>query len=177
MEVSAVAKITAKTNAVREMERLKVPLKLVEYQVDENDLGAAHVAEETGFPLECIFKTLVLRCDGRAKDLIVASIPGALELDLKRLAALAGKNRVEMVHQRELFELTGYIRGGCSPVGMKRRFPFFLHVTALSCKNIAVSAGRRGLQMVLSPTDLLKATGGIVGDFARDPVPDEEKTW
>ena len=156
-----------KTNAVREIERLKIPVRVIEYEVDEEDLSALHASELLNFPIERIYKTLVLRADGRAKELLVAVIPGAEELDLKKLAALSGHAKVEMVHMKELFELTGYIRGGCSPLGMKKKYPTFLDQSALGFETIAVSAGRRGLQMELSPEDLRRAAGAKVGAIAR----------
>ncbi len=158
----------AKTNAVRELERLGIAMELREYAVDEEDLSATHAAQELAMELAQIFKTLVLRADGRAKEILVASIPGDLELDPKKLAALAGKGRVEMVHQRELFDLTGYVRGGCSPLAMKRRYPYYLHSSALDHDRISVSAGRRGLQIVLDPRDLIRATGAVTGLIARE---------
>ncbi len=172
---------TPKTNAVREVERLKIPVRVVEYEVDEDDLSAVHAALTSSIPLERIYKTLVLRADGRAKELLVAVIPGARELDLKKLAALSGHGKVEMIHMKELFDLTGYIRGGCSPLGMKKKFPTFLDESAMTFDEIAVSAGRRGMQMILAPDSLVRATGAKVGIISRE-VPREsdqkgEKTW
>lgn len=166
-----------KTNAVREAERLKIPVRVAEYEVDENDLSAVHAAANCGIPIERVFKTLVLRADGRAKDLLVGVIPGAMELDLKKLAALSGHHKVEMIHMKELFDLTGYIRGGCSPLGMKRKLPTFLDESALQYDEIAVSAGKRGMQMILAPNDLIRASGAKTGVIAREPVSEEEKTW
>ncbi|MDY3868948.1 MAG: Cys-tRNA(Pro) deacylase [Pyramidobacter sp.] len=162
-----------KTNAVREAERLKIPVSVVSYEVDEDDLSAVHAAQTLNFPVERIYKTLVLRADGRAKDLLVAVIPGAMELDLKKLAALAGRGKVEMVHMKELFELTGYIRGGCSPLGMKKKLPTFIDSSALTFETIAVSAGRRGLQMILPPADLCRAANAVTGAIARPEAKQE----
>lgn len=159
-----------KTNAIREMERLGFPVRVVEYEVDEDDLSAVHASETSEIPLERIYKTLVLRADGSAKDLLVAVIPGAMELDLKRLAALAGRRKVEMIHMKELFGLTGYIRGGCSPLGMKKKFPTFIDSSAMSFDEISVSAGKRGVQMICSPGNLAKAAGAVVGLIAREPA-------
>ena len=166
-----------KTNAVRELERLKIPVSIVEYEVDEDDLSAVHAAESSSIPLERIYKTLVLRDCDHIKDLIVAVIPGALELDLKKLAALAGKNKVEMIHMKELFGLTGYVRGGCSPLGMKKKLPTYLDESALKFDTIAVSAGKRGMQMILPPNDLIRASDAKVGKIARERAKEEEKTW
>lgn len=175
-EVIEMAK-TPKTNAVREAERLRVPVRVIEYEADESDLSAVHAAASCGIPLERIYKTLVLRADGRAKELLVAVIPGAMELDLKKLAALSGHDKVEMIRMKELFELTGYVRGGCSPLGMKKKLPTFLDESALRHGRIAVSAGRHGLQMELDPRDLQKAAGATVGAISREAAKEEEKTW
>ncbi len=166
-----------KTNAIRELERLKIPVRVVEYEVDENDLSAVHASLSSSIPLERMYKTLVLRADGRAKDLLVAVIPGARELDLKKLAALSGHNKVEMIHMKELFDLTGYVRGGCSPLGMKKKLPTFLDDTALRFDEISVSAGRRGMQMILAPKDLARAAAAKTGGISREAVQEEEKTW
>lgn len=158
-----------KTNAVRELERLHIPVRMAEYEVDLDDLSAVHAAQTCEIPLERIYKTLVLRADGRAKELLVAVIPGASELDLKKLAALSGHRKVEMVHMKELFGLTGYIRGGCSPLGMKKKFPTFIDSSALKFDEIAVSAGKRGFQMICPPEGLVKAANAVTGDIAREP--------
>ncbi|MGN0838532.1 MAG: Cys-tRNA(Pro) deacylase [Pyramidobacter sp.] len=168
---------TQKTNAVREVERMKIPVRVVEYEVDENDLSAVHAAETSAIPLERIYKTLVLRADGRAKELLVAVIPGARELDLKKLAALSGHDRVEMIHMKELFDLTGYVRGGCSPLGMKKKYPTFIDESALAFDEIAVSAGRRGMQMILAPADLVRAAGAKTGVISREMTQEADKTW
>ena len=158
---------TVKTNAIRELERLKIPVRTVEYEVDLEDLSAVHAAQTSEIPLERIYKTLVLRADGSAKDLLVAVIPGGMELDLKKLAALSGHRKVEMIHMKELFDLTGYIRGGCSPLGMKKKYPTFLDSSALAFDEIAVSAGKRGLQMICAPKDLVRAAAAKTGEIAR----------
>lgn len=166
-----------KTNAIREAERLNIPVRVIEYEADESDLSAVHAAESCGVPLDRIYKTLVLRAVGRMKELLVAVIPGSMELDLKKLAALSGYSKVEMIHMKELFELTGYVRGGCSPLGMKKKLPTFLDASALRHSVIAVSAGRRGLQMELNPRSLQKAAGATVGIIAREAAKEEGKTW
>lgn len=168
---------TQKTNAIRELERLKIPVRVVEYEVDENDLSAVHASLSSSIPLERMYKTLVLRAGGRAKDLLVAVIPGARELDLKKLAALSGHNKVEMIHMKELFDLTGYVRGGCSPLGMKKKLPTFLDDTALQFDEISVSAGRRGMQMILAPQDLARAAAAKTGGISREAAQEEQKTW
>ncbi len=166
-----------KTNAVREAQRLKIPVEVVEYEVDEDDLSAVHAAQSSSIPLERIYKTLVMRDCDHVKDLIVAVIPGACELDLKKTAALAGRNKVEMVHMKELFALTGYVRGGCSPLGMKKKLPTFIDESALRFDTIAVSAGRRGMQMILPPRELARAADAVFGPISREAVKEEEKTW
>lgn len=166
-----------KTNAVREAERLKISVTTVEYDVDESDLSAVHAAESSAIPLERIYKTLVLRDCAHVRDLVVAVIPGAKELDLKKLAVLAGKGKLEMVHVKELLALTGYVRGGCSPLGMKKKLPTFVDESALKFDTVSVSAGRRGLQMLLPPRDLIRAVGAKTGAIARDPVQEEDKSW
>ena len=166
-----------KTNAVREAQRLKIPVEVVEYEVDEDDLSAVHAAESSAIPLERIYKTLVLRDCDHVKDLLVAVIPGAWELDLKKLASLAGRHKVEMIHMKELFDLTGYVRGGCSPLGMKKKLPTFLDESALKFDTIAVSAGRRGMQMILPPRELARAAAAKIGVIARETAKEEEKTW
>ncbi len=165
-----------KTNAVREAERLKISVSVVEYDADEDDLSAVHAAESSPVPLERIYKTLVLRDCDHVRDLLVAVVPGAMELDLKKLASLAGRHKVEMIHMKELFDLTGYVRGGCSPLGMKKKLPTFVDESALAFETIAVSAGRRGLQMLLPPADLVRAARARVGTIARRPASEEEKT-
>lgn len=156
-----------KTNAVRELERLGIALSLMSYEVDENDLSAVAASGKVDFPLDRIFKTLVLRGDDPRKDIIMACIPGAKELDLKKLASLSGNKKLEMVHLNELLSLTGYVRGGCSPVGAKKGYPVYIDESALIHDTISVSAGQRGLQMILSPDDLIRATEATVGSLIR----------
>ena len=141
-----------KTNAMRLMDRAKIPYRAASYQYDEQDLNGMHAAEGIGMPPEQVFKTLVAR--GDKHGCVVFCIPVSCELDLKKAAAAAGEKKVELVHVRELLGLTGYIRGGCSPVGMKKLFPTFLEESAQLYSEIAVSAGQRGLQMVLAPDAL-----------------------
>lgn len=156
-----------KTNAVRELERLGIALSLMSYEVDENDLSAVAAAGKVDFPLDRIFKTLVLRGDDPRKDIIMACIPGAKELDLKKLASLSGNKKLEMVHLNELLSLTGYVRGGCSPVGTKKGYPVYIDESAMIYETISVSAGQRGLQMILSPDDLIRVTEATVGSLIR----------
>ena len=142
-----------KTNAVRLLEAAGIQFALGEYEVDEENLSGVHAAELIGMPPEQVFKTLVAR--GERSGLLVFCIPVCCELDLKKAAQAAREKKVELVHVRELLELTGYLRGGCSPVGMKKQFPTYIDETAVLYEEIAVSAGIRGCQMLLAPQRLI----------------------
>ncbi len=146
-----------KTNAARLLDAAKIPYSLVPYEVDEEHLEASHVAQQLGEDLDTVFKTLVLR--GDRNGLFVCVMPGSLEVDLKVAAKISGNKSCEMIHVRELLPLTGYIRGGCSPIGMKKPFPTFIHESALLYDSIYVSAGVRGLQIRIAPKDLIDFTG------------------
>lgn len=152
-----------KTNVVRLLEQAGVPCRTASYSFDENDLNGLHAAEGTGMPPEQVFKTLTAR--GEKRGPLVFCIPVCCELDLKKAAKAAGDKKVELVHVRELLDLTGYIRGGCSPVGMKKRYPTFLEETAQLYNEIAVSAGKRGCQVILAPDDLARYTGAAFVDL------------
>ena len=143
-----------KTNVARLLDKAKVKYTLVPYEVDENDLSATHVAEQLGEDIRQVFKTLVLR--GDRTGYFVCVVPGGEEVDLKKAAKVSGNKSCEMIHVKELLPLTGYIRGGCSPIGMKKHFPTYVHVSALEIEQIYVSAGQRGLQIRLAPSDLLR---------------------
>ena len=153
-----------KTNAARLLDRAKIAYELIPYKVDENNLAADHVAEELGEDINRVFKTLVLR--GDRCGYFVCVIPGNREVDLKLAAKAAGAKKAEMIHVKELLPLTGYIRGGCSPIGMKKPFPTFFHSTALDFDHIYVSAGQRGLQLKVAPGALIDYVGGKVADIA-----------
>lgn len=155
----------AKTNAARILDTLGISYELKTYEVDENDLSAVHVAASVGMPIEMVYKTLV--CRGDKNGVVMAVIPGGGELDLKALAAASGNKRVEMVHLKEVFALTGYIRGGCSPLGAKKDYPVFLDESALAQELIAVSAGKRGEQILLKPADLVTAAKATVTAISR----------
>jgi len=144
--------MSSKTNAVRLLETAGIRYELREYEVDEQDVSAEHVAETLGLPLETLYKTLVLK--GNKDPYIVAVIPGNAHLDLKKLAKASGNKNCEMLPMKDLLTVTGYIRGGCSPIGMKKQFPTFIEEGAQLETLIAVSAGKIGLQMVLNPVDL-----------------------
>ena len=143
-----------KTNAARLMDKAGVKYELIPYEVDENDLSAPHVAEQLGEDIECVFKTLVLRGDRTGH--FVCVIPGEHEVDLKLAAKVSGNKKCDLIHVKELLPLTGYIRGGCSPIGMKKLFPTYIHDTCMQFPYIYVSAGQRGLQMKLDPHDLVR---------------------
>ena len=143
-----------KTNVARLLDKAKVAYTLVPYEVDESDLSAPHVAEQLGEDINQVFKTLVLR--GDKTGYLVCVIPGNAEVDLKKIAKVSGNKSCEMIHVKELLPLTGYIRGGCSPIGMKKHFPTYIHESAANYDYIYVSAGQRGLQVRLSPADLLR---------------------
>ncbi len=144
-----------KTNAARCLDGLKIDYKLVEYEVDELDLSAESVAKKVGLPPEQVFKTLVAR--GDKTGVLMACIPGNAELDLKAMATVSGNKSVEMVHVGEIQQLTGYIRGGVSPIGTKKTYPIFLDESAMGFPLISISAGLRGSQIFISPGDLIKA--------------------
>lgn len=152
-----------KTNAARLLDKAKIGYELVPYEVDEDDLAATHVAEQLGEDIAQVFKTLVLR--GDKTGVFICVVPGDAEVDLKLAAKASGNKNAEMIHMKELFSTTGYIRGGCSPVGMKKTFPTFFHSTCLDFEFIYVSAGMRGLQIKISPEDLVKYIGAKVTDL------------
>jgi len=143
-----------KTNAARLLDRLKIDYKLVEYEIDETDLSAGSVARKVNLPPEQVFKTLVAR--GDKTGVLMACIPGNSELDLKAMAAVSGDKKVEMVHVKEIQQITGYIRGGVSPVGAKKHYPVFLDESAVTFPCISISAGVRGSQIFVSPRDLIE---------------------
>ncbi len=155
-----------KTNVARILDQKKVAYELIPYTVDENDLAATHVAAELGEDIAQVFKTLVLR--GDRNGLLVCVIPGDKEVDLKKAAKLSGNKKVEMIAMKELLPLTGYIRGGCCPIGMKKPYPTWIHSTCEEFPFIFISAGVRGLQLKINPADLLKVTGASVADVISD---------
>ena len=152
-----------KTNAARLLEAAGVQFDLIPYEVDEENLDAGHVAAQLGEPLETVFKTLVLR--GDRNGLFVCVMPGDMEVDLRVAARISGNKSATMIHVRELQPLTGYIRGGCSPVGMKKQFPTFIYESALLYDYVYVSAGVRGLQLRIRPADLIDFVGADIYPF------------
>ncbi|EOF54272.1 Cys-tRNA(Pro) deacylase [Enterococcus faecium] len=152
-----------KTNAIRMVEQKKIPYTEHEYEWNENHLSASSVAEQLPESQSRIFKTLV--AVGNVTGPLVAVIPGEAELNLKKLAKVSGNKKVEMLHLKDLEATTGYIRGGCSPIGMKKLFPTYLDQIAENYDQIIVSAGRRGLQMELAPQDICALTSGQFADI------------
>ena len=158
------AKKIEKTNAARLLDKASVTYRLIPYEVDENDLAAQHVADSLGQDIACVFKTLVLH--GDRTSYMVCVVPGNMEVDLKALAKVSGNKKVEMIAMKDLLSVTGYIRGGCSPIGMKKRFPTYFHTTATDHEKIYVSAGVRGLQIEINPQALITFVGAEVADVA-----------
>jgi len=154
-----------KTNAVRFLDNLEIEYRLMEYEVDESDVSAEAVANKVNLPLEQVFKTLVVR--GDKSGILLACIPGGAQLDLKRLSEISGNKKVEMVPVKEIQALTGYIRGGVSPIGTKKHYPVYLDESALKFPFIAISAGVRGCQILLDPKHLSKAVGAQVSLICR----------
>ena len=142
-----------KTNAMRQLDAAKIPYEPLTYTVDENDLSGIHIAEQVGLPFEQMFKTLVATGDKTGP--LVFCLPVHREIDLKKAASLTGNKRIEMVHVKDLLALTGYVRGGCSPIGMKKKFPTFFDETVLLQERITVSSGVRGAQLLLSAGELI----------------------
>lgn len=154
-----------KTNAVRLVEKAGLPCRFAQYDYDENDLNGMHAAEGIGMPPEQVFKTLLAR--NESNQLFVFCLPVCCELDLKKAAAASGSKKIEMTHVKELLPLTGYIRGGCSPIGMKKQYPTFIDETAELHEEIAVSAGARGQQMILPPDALMQFVGMVSADLTK----------
>ena len=155
--------MASKTNAVRLVQQAGIPCREEFYEFDENDLNGNHAANAIGFPPEQVFKTLVAR--GAKNGIMVFCIPVCCELDLKKAAKAAGDKIVEMLPVKELLSVTGYIRGGCSPVGMKKKYPTFFDEVCMLFEQIAVSAGERGHQMILPPQELVRLVDGKLVDI------------
>ena len=155
---------TTKTNVARLLDKAKIKYELVPYVVDETDLSATHIADQLGENIGQVFKTLVLV--GDKTKYIVCVVPGDMEVDLKKVAKVSGNKKVEMLHMKELLPVTGYIRGGCSPIGMKKAFPTYFHSTCMDFEYIYVSAGMRGLQLKINPKELVDYVRADVADVA-----------
>lgn len=152
-----------KTNAMRLLEAAGIVFKTAQYSYDENDLSGLHAAKEIGMPPEQVFKTLVAR--GDKTGITVFCIPVCCELDLRKAAAASGNKKIEMIHVKELLDLTGYLRGGCSPIGMKKQYPTFIDETGQLFEIISVSAGLRGQQILLAPSELMGFIGAGEADL------------
>ena len=148
----------------RLLDKAKIKYELVPYVVDETDLSATHIADQLGENIGQVFKTLVLV--GDKTKYIVCVVPGDMEVDLKKAAKVSGNKKVEMLHMKELLPVTGYIRGGCSPIGMKKAFPTYFHSTCMDFEYIYVSAGMRGLQLKINPKELVDYVRADVADVA-----------
>ena len=153
-----------KTNAMRILDKAGIEYTYQEYEYDENDLDGHHVAEYLGVPYEEVFKTLT--CVSDKGEYLVFCISVDDEIDLKKAAVLAGVKRVDMIHVKDLLNVTGYIRGGCSPIGMKKQYRTFIDEMIELVDSVCVSAGQRGVQLKLKPADLISFTNAVVGDFA-----------
>ncbi len=149
-----------KTNVMRLLDAAGIRYRTAEYEFDERDLSGKHAAEQLDLPAEQVFKTLVARGDKTGP--VVFCIPVLDELDLRRAASVSGNKKVELIHLKELLPLTGYLRGGCSPIGMKKKFPTYIDETCILFDEIAVSAGARGKQIILAPDDLIAYTSATV---------------
>ena len=154
-----------KTNAARLLDKAGISYELIPYEVDENDLAAGHIAAQLDEPLDQVFKTLVL--SGDRTGYFVCVFPGGAEVDLKAAAKISGNKKCDLIHMKDLLPVTGYIRGGCSPVGMKKPFPTYFHSSALDFPYIYVSAGVRGLQFRISPADLIGYVKAVTADIIR----------
>jgi Cys-tRNA(Pro)/Cys-tRNA(Cys) deacylase len=152
-----------KTNSARILDSQGIKFELLAYEVDESDLSAEAVADKLDQNIDQVFKTLVLR--GDKSGIFVCIIPGSAELDLKKAARISGNKSAAMVLMKEIFELTGYVRGGCSPIGMKKHYPTFIDESCILFDHIYISAGIRGLQLKIAPEDLIKATSCRMGDL------------
>nr|WP_319401355.1 Cys-tRNA(Pro) deacylase [uncultured Carboxylicivirga sp.] len=152
-----------KTNAIRLLEKQKIKYDTVEYKVDESDLSAATVAAKLGQNVEQVFKTLVLR--GDKSGIFVCVVPGDEEVDLKKAAKISGNKKAEMIHMKELLPLTGYIRGGCTPIGMKKPYPNYIHSTCQQFEFIYISAGQRGMQIKINSDDLISFAKMTIGEL------------
>lgn len=157
-----------KTNAARILDRLKIKYELIEYEVDENDLSAIHVAESAGLPIEKVYKTLVLQ--GDKNGIFVCIIPGGKEIDLKKTASASLNKKAAMIKMNDLEPLTGYIRGGCSPLGMKKNYPVYIDQSAFNQPFIFISAGIRIMQIKIALGDLISATKALTADLVEDDI-------
>ena len=152
-----------KTNAMRQLDAAKIAYTPCEYEVDENDLSGTHIADCIGLPYEMVFKTIVTRSDKGA--LFVCCVPCHKEIDLKKAATVTGSKKLDTLPVKELLGATGYIRGGCSPVGMKKKLPTFFDISAQSLEKLTVSAGVKGIQLLVCREDIVRFTSAILADI------------
>lgn len=152
-----------KTNAMRQLDAAKIKYTPCVYEVDENDLSGTHIADCIGLPYEKVFKTIVTRSDKGA--VTVFCVPCNREIDLKKAAAVTGSKKIEPLAVKELLGVTGYIRGGCSPIGMKKKFPTYFDASVLELEELTVSAGTKGIQLLLSREELLRFVGASTADI------------
>ncbi|MDU2066201.1 MAG: Cys-tRNA(Pro) deacylase [Sporomusaceae bacterium] len=161
-----------KTNAARILDSLHISYEIKEYEVDENDLGAQHVAELVQMPVNQVFKTLVAK--GDKQGILMAVVPGGAELNLKALATASQNKKVELVALKDVLPLTGYVRGGVSPLGAKKKYPVYIDDSCLVWPALSISAGQRGVQIFLAPQDLIRAVNGTVCPIARQEEKDAD---
>ena len=157
---------TPKTNAMRMLDIAKIPYEIKEYIVDENDLSGVHIADQIGLPYEMTFKTIVTK--GDKTGYCVFCLPCHKEIDFKAAARVSGNKSIEPLHVKDLLGITGYIRGGCSPVGMKKKFPTYVDSSAKDLEKLTVSAGMKGAQLLVDSKAILEYTEATLGDFAVD---------
>ncbi|MBO5248849.1 MAG: Cys-tRNA(Pro) deacylase [Clostridia bacterium] len=155
-----------KTNAMRMLDKAKIPYEPKEYIPDENDLSGVHIAEQIGIPPQQCFKTIVTRGDKTGP--VVFCIPADLEIDLKKAAKITGNKKVEPLHVKDLPQLTGYVRGACSPLGMKKKFPTYIHQTCNNFEKITVSAGVKGCQLLVKSNEIVSCIQATVCDLAAE---------
>ena len=161
-------KKTPKTNAMRMLDIAKIPYEIMEYEVDENDLSGTHIAQQIGLPYEIVFKTIVTK--GDKTGYCVFCLPCHKEIDFKAAARASGNKSIEPLHVKDLLGITGYIRGGCSPVGMKKKFPTYFDSSAKDLDKLTVSAGMRGAQLYVNKDAIIDYTEAILCDIAVDPA-------
>ncbi len=155
-----------KTNAMRMLDKAKIPFEAIEYEVDENDLSGTHIADSVGLPYHMVFKTLVAKGDKTGP--VVFCIPVDKEIDLKKAARATNNKNVELLAVKELLPLTGYVRGGCSPIGMKKKFPTFFDASVENCEKITVSAGVKGCQLLLCRNTLIEFISAKIFDLCKE---------
>ena len=161
-------KKTPKTNAMRLLDIAKIPYEIKEYEVDENDLSGTHIADQIGLPYSMTFKTIVTK--GDKTGYCVFCLPCHKEIDFKAAARASGNKSIEPLHVKDLLGVTGYIRGGCSPVGMKKKFPTYFDSSAASLEKLTVSAGMKGAQLLVDASEIVRYTDATLCDIAVDPV-------